>query len=112
MGNLFTSTEGVHTVLVRDLFAGTESEKVSEFEVSVDFNKGVDELYAAVAEHLGKQECSWVKQRSSFRLRLTTDDLKDEAGGPSLFDLGFQYRDTIVKLFFVIRMDCESVAIT
>ena len=101
MGNLFTSTEGVHTVLVRDLFAGTESEKVSEFEVSVDFNKGVDELYAAVAEHLGKQECSWGKQRSSFRLRLSTD-LKDEAGGPSLFDLGFQYRDTIIRIFVVI----------
>jgi hypothetical protein len=83
MGNWLSSDE-VHTVLVRE-FSGNET------EVSVDFNKGAEELFAVVAEKLGKA-------RGSFHLLIHSNQIKDEAGKKSLFDLGFQYRDSIIQL--------------
>ena len=84
MGNWLYSDE-VHTVLVREFPSGIET------EVSVDFNKGAEELFTVVAEKLGKA-------RGSFHLLLHSNQIKDEAGKKSLFDLGFQYRDSIVQL--------------
>jgi len=83
MGNWLSSDE-VHTVLVRE-FSGNET------EVSVDFNKGAEELFTVVAEKLGKA-------RGSFHLLIHSNQIKDEAGKKSLFDLGFQYRDSIIQL--------------
>ena len=83
MGNWLSSDE-VHTVLVRE-FSGNET------EVSVDFNKGAEELFAVVAEKLGKA-------RGSFILVIHSNQIKDETSTKSLFDLGFQYRDSIIQL--------------
>ena len=84
MGNWLSSNE-VHTVLVQEFLSGIET------EVSVDFNKGAEELFKVVAETLGKA-------RGSFNLVVHSNQIKDEPSKQSLFDLGFQYRDSIVKL--------------
>ena len=86
MGNWLASDE-VHTVLVRE-FSGTET------EVSVDFNKGAEELFAVVAEKLGKA-------RGSFILVIHSNQIKDETSKKSLFNLGFQYRDSIITIVSV-----------
>ena len=83
MGNWLSSDE-VHTVLVRE-FSGKET------EVSVDFNKGAEGLFTVVAEKLGKA-------RGSFHLLIHENQIKDKADGKSLFQLGFQYRDSIIQL--------------
>ena len=86
MGNWLSSNE-VHTVLVQEFLSGIET------EVSVDFNKGAEELFKVVAETLGKA-------RGSFNLVVHSDQIKDEPSKQSLFDLGFQYRDSIVILIY------------
>ena len=84
MGNWLSSNE-VHTVLVQ------EFPLYKETEISVDFDKGAEELFKVVAETLGKA-------RGSFNLVVHSNQIKDEPSKQSLFDLGFQYRDSIVKL--------------
>ena len=84
MGNWLSSNE-VHTVLVQEFLSNKET------EISVDFDKGAEELFKVVAETLGKA-------RGSFNLVVHSDQIKDEPGQQSLFDLGFQYRDSIIQL--------------
>ena len=86
MGNWLSSNE-VHTVLVQEFLSGIET------EVSVDFNKGAEELFTVVAKTLGKA-------RGSFNLVVHSNQIKDEPSKQSLFDLGFQYRDSIVILIY------------
>jgi len=85
MGNWLFSSDNVHTVLVREFPSGIET------QVSVDFNKGAEGLFTVVAEKLGKA-------RGSFHLLIHENQIKDKADGKSLFQLGFQYRDSIIQL--------------